>query len=874
MSRLFVALHLQFITMLSDAEILRKIERQPKQAAGYKQLVREMRVHGDDRRELKTRLADLVKRGKLIETEDRYAIPNVKPARNQILGRLSMHRDGYGFVIPESDEVRSRITGDIYIGPQSIGNAMHGDRVLIEVGPVRPDGRAEGRILRVVARAHSTVVGIFHYGRKFNYVRPIDEKLTQDILIGQGMEYPPEDEEEDDAGAGTAGLGAGLPARRGHAKHDQFSRHRVVGSEAKRTIQWDDLEGVVVDVEITEWPTPTQQPKGRVVEILGYEDDFGVDVEIIIRKHHLPHRFPVEALEQAESFDAVIPSPELHHRRDYRKLPIVTIDGETARDFDDAVHVREMENGNFELQVHIADVAEYVTEDSPIDREARLRGTSVYFPDRAIPMLPVELSTDLCSLRPHLDRLVLSCVMEIDHHGEILRYEVNEGVIRSADRMTYTDVNAILEGDKVLRQKYAGKIELFERMKELAMILNRKRQRRGSIDFDLPEPVIEFDEHGLMQGISRSERNVAHRLIEEFMLAANESVASYLENKDVPSLYRIHEKPDPKRVYDFETVAAAFGFSLGVGALPIKRIETRGDRRDRRGTGQRARPIEIPEDVHITPRMYQKLTQKIAGTPMERILSFLMLRSLKQARYSEENVGHFALAAGTYTHFTSPIRRYPDLIVHRILKDVLREAAEKHDGAVPVGIGTLSSKKGAWERSAQAEAKGEKSPWAEKREPRHGHDSQRSEQRGEGIDAPIPLELLHEIAEESSESERRADDAERELMEWKKVKFMADRIGEEFHGLIISVTKFGFFVELEELFIEGLVPLDTLTDDRYTFRENTRQIIGMRTGKKYSLGDKVRVIVDRIEPVLHKINFAVIEDQPKRPERKPRRKKR
>jgi len=359
-------------------------------------------------------------------------------------------------------------------------------------------------------------------------------------------------------------VGTGFQARPLSRKKNSFDRHRVVGSEAKRTINWDDLEGVVVDVEITEWPTPTQQPKGRVVEILGYEDDFGVDVEIIIRKHHLPHRFPVEALEQAQSFDQVIPAKELKHRRDFRQFPIVTIDGETARDFDDAVHVRRLESGGFELQVHIADVAEYVTEESPIDREARLRGTSVYFPDRAIPMLPVELSTDLCSLRPHVDRLVLSCVMEISAQGDIVGYEVNEGVIRSADRMTYTDVNAILEDDSKLREKYKDKVELFELMKELEMILNRKRQRRGSIDFDLPEPVIEFDENGLMQGITRSERNIAHRLIEEFMLAANESVASYLENKNVPSLYRIHEKPDPKRVFDFETVAAAFGFSLGV----------------------------------------------------------------------------------------------------------------------------------------------------------------------------------------------------------------------------------------------------------------------------------------------------------------------
>ena len=377
----------------------------------------------------------------------------------------------------------------------------------------------------------------------------------------------------------------------------------------------------------------------------------------------------------------------MRHRRDYRDLPIVTIDGETARDFDDAVHVRQLENGNYELQVHIADVAQYVTPNSPLDQEARLRGTSVYFPDRAVPMLPLELSTDICSLRPEVDRLVLSCTMEIDHHGEIVGYEINEGVIRPREpHDLHRRECRNRRRSRSARREYAAQVEHFERMRDLAMILNRKRKRRGSIDFDLPEPVIEFDELGMMKSITRSERNIAHRLIEEFMLSANESVAHYLENKRIASLYRIHEKPDAKRVYDFEVIAATFGYSLGVGALPIQRVQLKADRRDARGTGKRVREIEVPKEVHITPRMYQKLTEKIAGKPEERILSFLMLRSLKQARYSEENRGHFALAATTYTHFTSPIRRYPDLIVHRILKEVLRESAEKMDGEVPVGI--------------------------------------------------------------------------------------------------------------------------------------------------------------------------------------------
>ncbi len=637
-------------------------------------------------------------------------------------------------------------------------------------------------------------------------------------------------------------------------------------------------------MEITDWPSPTESPRGRVVEILGYEDDFGVDVEIVIRKYHLPHRFPVEVLQEAQQFEPLIPSGELRHRRDYRSLPIVTIDGETARDFDDAVTVRRMSNGNFELQVHIADVAHYVRESSAIDLEARLRGTSVYFPDRAVPMLPMELSTDLCSLRPQVDRLVLSCVMEIDHAGEILGYTLSEGVIHSAERMTYTNVNLILEGDHAQRKRYHQLVDVFELMRELAMVLNRKRVRRGSIDFDLPEPVIEFDDNGLMKGITRSERNIANRIIEEFMLSANECVASYLENKRIASLYRIHEKPDPKRVYDFETIAARFGYSLGVGPLPIKRVQIRAERRDRYGTGRRPQAIEVPEEVHITPRMYQKLTQKIAGKPEERILSYLMLRSLKQARYSEKNEGHFALAAPTYTHFTSPIRRYPDLIVHRILKDVLRDSAEREEHGVPVGVGDVahSESPSPWsKRPTQAKATwvghprskdsvilSEPAPLSRGRVEGPLSGKAPHPNVGANLGGPIPEDMLHDIADESSQSERRADDAERELMEWKKAKFMEDRVGEEFDGLIVSVTKFGMFVELIDMFIEGLVPLGSLTDDHYLYHENTRQIIGQRTRKAYSLGDPIRVIVDRIDRTQRRINFAVAEERPARGKRR------
>ncbi len=871
--------------MLSDSAILKKIEQQPKRTAGFKQMTRELGVHGDARRELFERLKHLVTSGQLQQVgPDRYAIPQSASGKNMAVGRLSMHRDGFGFVIPEANSLeprlKERLVGDIFIPPPAVGSAMHGDRVIVEIGNIRPDGRAEGRIVRLVGRAHSTVVGKFHYGSRRNYVTPIDQKITQEIVIPPGMEYPEQSPLDGDSGDDSASR---------ERERGRKSPHRVLGPEAARRANWDDLENVVVDVEITDWPTATQNPRGRVVEIVGYEDDFGADVEIMIRKHHLPHRFPPTVLSEAQDADPVIPVAEVKKRRDFRALPIVTIDGETARDFDDAVIVQHLENGNFELQVHIADVAHYVTPDSALDQEARLRGTSVYFPDRAVPMLPLELSTDICSLRPQVDRLVMSCVMEIDHHGEILGYELSEGVIRSAERMTYTDVSLVLEGDAGARQRYSSLVAGFERMRDLALILNRKRERRGSIDFDLPEPVIEFDEMGLMQSITRSERNIAHRLIEEFMLSANECVASYLENKRIASLYRIHEKPDAKRVYDFEVIAATFGYSLGVGPLPIQRVQLKTDRRSNYGTGKRTREIEIPREVHITPRMYQKLTEKIAGKPEERILSFLMLRSLKQARYSEENLGHFALAATAYTHFTSPIRRYPDLIIHRILKAVLSDSDPDRSARVPparrrterprgesdsispeeerskASFGRATGaelKRASSPPSGRQDAGATSSPWSKRRD----HSAHHEAVRPEG--GPIPIEELHDIAEESSQSERRADEAERELMEWKKVKFMSDRVGEDFDGLIISVTKYGFFVELTDLFVEGLVPLDSLSDDRYTYHENTREIIGLRSRKIYGMGQRVRVLVDRIDPVEKKIQFAVLEEKPARKRKK------
>ncbi len=817
--------------MISESDLLQHVNEQPQHAAGYKQLIRELSLRGRDRQELESMLADLVVRGKLVLVgRDRYALSSAAVNRNLVTGTLTMHRDGFGFVRPLDREARERLQGDVFIPPFDTGEAMHGDQVLVELSP----HSREGRIVRVMERAHPTVVGIFHYGHRHNYVRPIDDRIKMDIIIPEGDEVVPKPSEA----------------------ASRIEEDRVIGSEASRR-PWEDLEGLVVDCEITSWPTTSKNPRGRVIEVLGYEDDFGVDVEIVIRKHHLPHHFPQSVIAEARAISSVIPAGELLRRRDFREMPIVTIDGETARDFDDAVFVRRLPDGHYELQVHIADVAHYVRPGMDIDREAEIRGTSVYFPDRAIPMLPIELSTDICSLRPMVERLVMSCIMQLDERGEIRSYEIMPGVIRSAERMTYEAVQLVLDSAAAARERYAPQVENFLLMQELAEILNQKRQRRGSIDFDLPEPLIEFDENGLMKSVTRSERLFSHRIIEEFMLAANETVATYLEHKGVPSIYRVHEPPDPKRVYDFENLAAAFGYSLGIGSLPISRFRIKPDHRaaSARSTAHRAKPkeIEVPQEVAITPVMYQKLAAKIAGKPEERILSYLMLRSLKQARYSEINEGHFALAATCYTHFTSPIRRFPDLLVHRILKGVLAESPERHEGKLNIGAGdhVEQNPESLWPASPKPASK----PAAKKAAKVKAHPETH-------LSGPIPEDELQHQAEDASFAERRADAAERELVEWKKIKFMSDRVGEEFEGLIVSITKYGMFVELTDLFVEGLIPLNSMYDDRYVFHETTRQIIGQRTRKTYSLGDRVRVILDRIDRVERKLQFALAGERP------------
>ena len=738
--------------------------------------------------------------------------------RGGISGHLVLHPDGYGFVVP--DKPMPELDGDIFIPRDAVEDAMHGDHVLVQLGRLArgvAGHRAEGRIVRILGRAHPTVVGLFRYGPRGNVVLPYDTRIHHQIEIPPGNELTSELREKLNLPQ-TAGTSARL-------RHLQ---------------RLPELDGAVVNVELLRFPRGGAAPMGRVIEIIGRPGDLGVDTEIIIRKHHLPHTFSSAVLAEAERRAHPVRDSDLHGREDFRHLPIVTIDGETARDFDDAVFVERSPGGGWHLQVHIADVAHYVRTASALDNEARLRGNSVYFIDRAVPMLPEVLSNGICSLNPQEDRLVMSALMDFDAAGNLRDARFVPGVIRSAERMTYTNVNKVLEGDPEMTARYSALAHHFHNMRELALLLNARRNERGSIDFDLPEPVIEFDAELRMTNIARSERNIAHRLIEEFMLAANRAVAGYLLRRGVPALHRVHEKPDARKILEFEELARAFGYSLGVEDLQQREIAVRhgrvpapakAGRPDSYGHG-RERPMRVTlagsAELRITPHHYQRLLKKLAGKPEERIVSYLMLRSLKQARYAADSLGHFALGFEEYVHFTSPIRRYPDLIVHRALKWAIA-----HPHAAPADPHPV--------------------PHAEA--------------------ALYPHRQLEEIATETSETERRAAGAERELRDWKTAQFMEEHLGDEYEALIISVLKYGCFVELLEVFVEGLLPIGALEEAvgaRCVYRERDHAIVALTAGghrgsrraaaakpRSWRLGDRIRVRAERIDPMRHRVEFAL-----------------
>ena len=708
--------------MLNHEQLLKLIRDKVDHPATPKELVQRLKIPREQRATVKRLLKDLVGRGELIETRgNRFGLPD---RMNLVVGRITTHPRGFGFVVP--DRPLEDVAGDIYIAGSNLNQAMHGDRVVARLERVTDKG-AEGRILRILERGAATVVGRYDVDESgYGFVVPFDRRLIMDVTIA------PED-------------------------------------------NLDAAAGSMVVVEITHWPTATRSPRGRVKEVLGDISQPGVDTEIIIRKHGIRDAHSEESIAEAHRLGGAVSERDLRGRTDFRGRVTVTIDGEHARDFDDAITLERLGNGNYWLGVHIADVAHYVPEGGALDEEAYERATSVYFPDRAVHMFPPDLSTGLCSLNPHVDRLVQTCLMEIDKQGAVVRYELHNGVIHSDARMTYTEVNAILtDRNAEVIARYRELVPLFEQMRELFQILNRRRHARGSIDFDLKEPEIVLDDQGAVEAIIALERNVAHRLIEEFMLVANETVAQHLEDKQVPSLFRIHENPDPLKVAQFEEFVTTLGYSVGVAPEAVK------------------------------PRHFQKLVEKMRGTPEEKPIAFLMLRTMQKARYDPSNLGHFGLAAKSYTHFTSPIRRYPDLVVHRTL-----------------------------------------------RESRH---AKMDEARREELTDDLP-----EIARHTSERERRADDAERELVQWKKVRFMADKVGDEFEGYVTGVTAFGLFIELIEHFVEGLVHVSTMADDYYRFVERAHVLRGENSGKAYRLGDRVKVQVVKVDGERRQIDLGLVE---------------
>ena len=693
--------------------------------------------------ELKNMLEDMAEDGEVIRLKgNNYSRPGKMKA---IRGRISVHRDGYGFVTPEGGGE------DIFIPSKFLRGSLHGDLVEASSAPSRMGGsKLDGRILNVLERATSRIVGRYEETGRGAIVIPEDQRLNLVVSIPV-------------KGRGLAEDG-----------------HQVVA-------------------ELTAYPVGGRPAEGHIVEVLGWPDDPEVEVQSVIRRFDLPHIFSPEVLAEAEGITDTVSVEELKGRVDLRSMTTVTIDGETARDFDDAVSLRS-EGLNFRLWVSIADVSHYVKKDSPLDREAYLRGTSVYFPDRCIPMLPERLSNGICSLNPHVDRLTMTAEMLFDRTGTMLESSFYPSVIKSAARLTYTIVKQIIvDEDPELADKYRPVSPMLREMKSLALILMAMRKKRGSIDFDLPEPEIIIGLTGETEGIIRAERNLAHQLIEEFMLAANEAVSLSITARGLPFLYRVHENPDPAKLLVFQEFIYGFGYEFSLVEEKVK-------------------PSEL-----------QRLLAQAAGRPEERMINYALLRCMKQARYAAENVGHFGLASDCYCHFTSPIRRYPDLVVHRILKAALSISPLPAIPTPGEGITLLPPDGGGLERGSKRASK----------------------------QLAIATERLGEVAEHTSRRERVAMEAERDVVEMKKLQYMQQHVGESFDGYITGVTAFGFFVELETLFVEGLVHISTLTDDLYSHAEKQHSLIGRRTGTVFRIGDAARVTVASVSPGTRRIEFVL-----------------
>lgn len=696
---------------LSTEELLQMMKEEDRPLL-LREMLRHLGLQKEQRGRARERLRDLADEGKVVRIRgNRYGLPS---KMSLIVGRVKAHPEGYGFVIPEKEGEE-----DVFINPRNLKEAMHGDRVVARIESVQKKGK-EGSVIRILERKTRKVVGRFMRAKNYSYIIPEDERLLQEVFIPDG--------------------------------------------ETKRA-----RPNQMVVAEITRYPTERARPEGRVTHILGYPDDPEIEPQIIIHKYDLPHRFSSAALKEAQNLPPTPFPNEYRERVDLREIPTFTIDGENARDFDDAVSIEREREGGLKLYVSISDVSHYVKEKSPMDEEAYLRGTSVYFPDRAISMFPTELSHQICCLHPRLDRLTLTAELRYEANGERKEVQFYPSVIRSDERLTYTLVRKILvDGDEELKNKFKHLLPSLELMADLCQELRRRRMGRGAIDFDLPEPEVILNLQGETEDIIRAERNLAHQIIEEFMIAANEAVAHFMEEKGFPFIYRIHEPPKEESINEFRRFISHLGYKMR------------------------------KESDH-SPKAFQRILSDVKGRPEERVVNDVLLRSMKWAKYSAKNLGHFGLASDGYTHFTSPIRRYPDLIVHRLLKRVLSKKEIK-----------------------------------------------------------ISEETLAHHADQLSNRERVAMEAEREILDRYRVRFMKDKVGEEFKGIISGVTAFGFFVELEDIFVEGLVRVTSLHDDYYHYHEDKYCLVGERTNKRFRIGDPVKVKVERVDVERRHIDFGLV----------------
>ncbi len=700
------------------SDILALLQRHASRPLSLREIQDTLDLSAGERKALGKAVKDLVKEGSLVQLKGgRFALPKKV---NLVVGRLNVHRDGYGFVLP-ADGGRD----DLFIPARHIRPAMHGDLVVARLEHSIRSGRPEGRVIRVEQRAHRLVVGRYRVEHGVGFVLPVDPRIQDALLVPPGGEI--------------------------EVRHDQM-----------------------VLAEIESYPGRTRGAVGRIREVLGNATDPDVEIRIAAIQFNLPYEFPAAVLAEADMVDAQVRESALVGREDLRALTFVTIDGETAKDFDDAVAIQRLAEG-YRLTVAIADVAHYVASGSVIDKEALARGTSVYFPGSCLPMLPEALSNGICSLNPRVDRLVMAVELDFDARGRRIATRFCEAVIRSRARLTYTEVAAVLlESDPMVREALQALVGDLEVMRELAELRIALRHQRGSLDFDLPEAQIQLDLQGRPENIVRAERNLAHRLIEEFMLAANEAVACWLVQQRKPMVFRVHEAPGEGKMAAFQEFIAHFN-----------------------------QGISIPAEG-VTPKLLQGLLERVAGQPEEYVINHVLLRSLPQAYYSTSNLGHFGLAADNYCHFTSPIRRYPDLTVHRILKGQLSGRGKvKADDAV----------------------------------------------------------ALDEIASRSSTAERRAMEAERDIVNLKKCQYIADKVGEKYHGMVTSVHAFGLFVELREIFVEGLVHVSSLEDDFYQYEEDRHRLIGMNRRREFTIGTPLQVTVHKVDLDRREIDFRLVDEQ-------------